>query len=272
MMQVGGMFVHGNSVGAAYVLLALGAGANLGLIAWAWRTYGLRKAVTFLALFVAVVTGIAYAIEDPLYSAGSIDRPHTHAFDVYACPFPARTPNLPQLAWGRLVRDLPLYEVAGLSGVVVLMIAGIGVARFDPTGRLDAALAKPPEPAAEEDASWLHAEVPGPVLGGVAIAGLVALSLVGCFVYYPAPAETLEDMKMVRADALSYASSRDVEKAVKSIARYDDLTRRLQVGFYLRNLSLSEYQQSKARVLRRPVGATQGRHRSGGVRRGAGAD
>lgn len=250
MMQVGGMFVHGNSVGAAYVLLALGAGANLGLIAWAWHTYGGRRAAAFLSLFVVVVTGIAFAVEDPLYSAGSVDRPHTHAFDVYACPFRSSTSGMAKKVWTRLTEDLPLFEVVALSCVGVLVVVGFGVGLLNPTGRLEAALAKPPEPAANEEESWLNAEVPGPVLGGVAIAGLVALSVVGCFVYYPAPAETLEDMKMVRADALSYAGAHDIENAVKSIARYDDLTRRLQVGHYLRKLSVSEYQQSKARVLR----------------------
>ena len=249
MMQVGGMFVHGNSVGAAYILLALGAGANLGLLVWAWRTYGLRPAAAFLLLFVAVVTCIAYAIEDPLYSAGSVDKPHTHAFDVYACPFRSSSSDLPLKVWQKLTADVPLFEVVGLSCVGMLFVVGVGVSKFDPDGRIDTALAKPPEPT-EEPASWMNAEVPGPVLGGVAIVGLVVLSVVGCFVYYPAPEETLEDMKMVRADALSYAFSRDVENTVKSIARYDDLTRRLQVGYYLRNLSLSEYQQTKARVLR----------------------
>ncbi|MEO0529026.1 MAG: permease [Planctomycetota bacterium] len=250
MMQVGGMFVHGNSVGAAYVLLALGAGANLGLVAWAWRSYGLRKAAVFLSLFVVVVMGIAYAIEDPLYSAGSVDHPHTHAFDVYACPFRAGQGALPQKAWAKLSGEIALYEVVGLASVVTLTAVGLGVARFDPNGRIDAALVKQSEVDADERASWMNAEVPGPVLGGVAIAGLVALSIVGCFVYFPPPAETLEEMNYVRADALSYSSTRDVENAEKSIARYDDLTRRLQVGYYLRNLTLSEYQQSKARVLR----------------------
>ena len=78
----------------------------------------------------------------------------------------------------------------------------------------------------------------------------MALSIVGCFVFYPAPSETLEDMSYVRADALTYASSRNVEKAVKSIAKYDDLTRKLQVGYYLRQLELTDYQQAKARALR----------------------
>ena len=52
------------------------------------------------------------------------------------------------------------------------------------------------------------------------------------------------------ADALSYAMSKDVDNAVKSIARYDDLTRKLQVGYYLRNLEVDEFQQARARVLR----------------------
>ena len=40
MSQLGSMFQHANSVGAAFVLLTLGAGINLGLIAWVFRNYG----------------------------------------------------------------------------------------------------------------------------------------------------------------------------------------------------------------------------------------
>ena len=40
MSQLGSMFQHGNSVGAAFTLLTLGAGTNLGLIWWMDRSYG----------------------------------------------------------------------------------------------------------------------------------------------------------------------------------------------------------------------------------------
>ena len=110
MMQVGGMFVHGNSVGAAYVLLSLGTGANLGLIAWSWNTYGFRRAIVFLAIFVAVVLAIAYGVSDTLYSAGDVDHPHTHAFDVYACPFPpSRRDGLPGRVWTKLSEDAETF-------------------------------------------------------------------------------------------------------------------------------------------------------------------
>ncbi|MEM8945769.1 MAG: permease [Planctomycetota bacterium] len=251
MMQVGGMFVHGNSVGAAYVLLSLGTGANLGLIAWAWKTYGLRRALSFVVSFTAVVMVIAYAVNDPLYSAGDVERPHTHAFDVYACPFHASAGgNLPAKAWKKLASDAQLYEVTSLAAVLCVFAFGIGLRYRDPEHRVEAALAKTVDTASAAPSSWLDVTVPGPVLGATAIVGLIVVSVVGCFVYYPEPAETLEDMRYVKADALSYASSKDVEKAVKSIKRYDDLTRKLQVGYYLRSWEISEYQQAKAKLLR----------------------
>jgi hypothetical protein len=251
MMQVGGMFVHGNSVGAAYVLLSLGAGANLGLIAWAWHTYGLKRAMVFLLAFIAVVLAIAYAINDPLYSAGNVERPHTHAFDVYACPFsPSNNTNLPEKAWTKLKESAQLYELTALFAVACLMAVGLVLRVWDPDQHLEAFLATANAQEPSVQVSWLNATVPGPVLGLTAILGLIAISVVGCFVYYPAPDQTLEDMRYVKADALSYASAKDVEKAVKSIEAFDDLTRKLQVGYYMRTWHISEYQQAKAKLLR----------------------
>lgn len=250
MMQVGGMFVHGNSVGAAYVLLSLGTGANLGLIAWAWRTYGMKRALVFLSTFIMVVMTIAYVINDPLYSAGDVERPHTHAFDVYACPFSASaTDYLPSKAWKKLTSDAQLYEVTSLAAVMSVLALGLFLKIGNIGQRIEAILAKPAEDVSSQP-TLLNANVPGPVLGSTAIVGLIVLSVVGCFVYYPSPDETFEDMRYVKADALSYASSKDVEKAVKSIERYDDLTRKLQVGYYLRTWEISEFQQAKAKLLR----------------------
>lgn len=251
MMQVGGMFVHGNSVGAAYVLLSLGTGANLGLIAWAWHTYGFKKALVFLVVFIAVVMAIAYAIEDPLYSAGDVEHPHTHAFDVYACPFSQNTKaNLPLKVWANLSEEAQLYELAALAAVTCLFVVGLVLRIWDPNQELERSLEKEEPQETNEQPSWLNMTVPGPVLGVTAILGLIAVSVVGCFVYFPAPDETLEEMQYVKTDALSYAIAKDVEKAVRSIERYDDLTRRLQVGYYLRNWELSDFQQAKAKLLR----------------------
>jgi uncharacterized membrane protein YraQ (UPF0718 family) len=248
MMQVGGMFVHGNSVGAAFVLLALGTGANLGLLAWAWHAYGFRRAATFLGLFVAVVMAIAYAIEQPLYSAGNVDRPHTHAFDCYACPYAPSSSNLPARTWSTLRDDARPYETIALGCCALLGAAGAVLRVKDPQGGWERFLALAPPPATEKRL-W-NRQVPGPVLGGVGLAGLVALSIVGCYAYYPPPEQTLEDLQIVHADALTAAMSKQAEQAVASLKIYDDLTRKLQVGYYLRHYHVDEFQQLRAKVLR----------------------
>jgi len=84
----------------------------------------------------------------------------------------------------------------------------------------------------------------------VILAGLVAASIVGCYVYYPPPSETLNEMRFVRAEAMSAVASKDTVNATRNLEHYDELTRRLQVGYYLRRGELSDFQRSKCRVLR----------------------
>jgi hypothetical protein len=246
MMQVGSMFVHGNSVGAAFVLLALGGGANLGLIAWAWANYGIRRTLVFLALFIGVVLAVAYAVEDPFYSAGAVEHPHTHAFDVYSNPFSEGQSNLPRTTAEKLAGDVQSYQLFGLAGVVLLVATGFALR---PPTRRDA-VERFLTTAPASNGPKRDVEIPAPVLGAVGVALLVLLSILGCFVYYPSPSETLADMAYAKADALSEAAGKNVELATKAIARYDDLSRRLEVGYYLRNGELSDFQRAKANALR----------------------
>ena len=254
MQQVGGMFVHGNSVGAAYVLLSLGAGANLGLLAWAARNYGFRRAAAFLGIFVSVVLAIAYAIEEPLYTAGNVEFSHTHAFDGYSSPFLAGQHSgwdtLPGRAMKLLVAKAEAFEWIGLGALSLVLLFGVGLRIADSRDRLGGYLAQEDERPDGEPEGWLDRQVPAPVLGGVAIVGLVVLSLVGCFIYYPPPEVTLRDLRDIRGDALVYARQHKAPMAVKSIERYDELTRKLQVGYYLRHGTPDEFQRLRAKALR----------------------
>ena len=94
MVQLASMFEHGNSVGAAFALLTLGAGVNLGLIAWMIQAYGMRRTAVGFSLLWMLVIVLAYAVDKPLYPHG-VDPPgHTHAFDAYCCPFLPSEPSL----------------------------------------------------------------------------------------------------------------------------------------------------------------------------------
>jgi len=85
------------------------------------------------------------------------------------------------------------------------------------------------------------------------LAGLVALSVVGCYAYYPAPDEVQEEMRIVRVEILSGASSRDLERVLHFTPELERWTRMLEVGYFLRNFELRPYQSMQAHLLRKKI-------------------
>jgi len=80
--------------------------------------------------------------------------------------------------------------------------------------------------------------VPGPVLGVVALLGLVAFSVVALFIYYPAPDQAFAEIVQVRTEAIVAVRTGKTEEAVRRIQQWDLLTRKLQVGVFLRTGSM----------------------------------
>jgi uncharacterized membrane protein YraQ (UPF0718 family) len=249
MSQLGSMFQHANSVGAAFVLLTLGAGINLGLLAWILRTYGLIRGLSWMVILLVVVLGLAYAIEDPLYPRGIEPPGHTHAFDVYCQPFHPGTPDLPRAVLSKLKEDIKPFEQVGLTVLASLAALGLLLKALDRHFRVEEWLERVPV-SSRSDRGWLDAHVSAPVLGGVSLGGVVALSIVGCFAYYPDPKEVFEEMYILRGEVLTAATSGDRKHAEHYIPIWDDWTRRLQVGVFLREGSLNPYRRMKAKVFR----------------------
>lgn len=247
MGQLGMMFQHANSPGAAFVLLALGAGMNLGLAAWMWRQYGFKRCAVWFALLMVVVLGLAYGVDRPLFPHEVDPADHTHAFDIYTNPFHGPTPNVTHVAIEKLKRDTQPYEryACLLLGVVVL--AGLLMNGIDRTGRIETWLESKPETPV---AGKLDVVVPGSVLGGLALLGLVIASLVGCYAYYPAPEEALEQMNTARVGACSAAMQGDEVETKYWVDIYQDWSRKLEVGSFLRDWQLSDYHRIKTRILR----------------------
>ncbi len=246
MSQLGMMFQHANSPGAAFVLLTLGAGMNTGLLAWMLRQYGGRRSLVWFALLFAIVLGLAYGVDKPLFPTAVQPADHTHAFDVYCRPFHDGAVGLPQASIERIARDTAVFERYTALGL--LIVAGLGgvVNLADRRQRLERWLERPAPSAARS----FDVVVPGPVLGGIALLGLVVVSIVGCYAYYPPASEVAEEMVIAKAEAMSGALSGDVEHAKYWIEIYDDWSRKLEVGCFLRDGHLSDYHRAKAALLR----------------------
>ncbi len=96
-------------------------------------------------------------------------------------------------------------------------------------------------------------EVPAPILAATVLIGLIAFSIVACFAYYPHPAETLEEVAMVRSEVFSAARSGNSEMGLHWIELWDDWSRRMEVATFLRTGSVRPYQRVQGYLLRKKL-------------------
>ncbi len=249
MMQIGSMFQHGNSVGAAFVLLVIGAGVNLGTALWTWRSYGLRATLTWLALLFVIVLTIAFAIEHPLYLDGQDEQDHTHAFDRYTSPFHEGATDMASQVAFRLRENTALDGKFGLLALALLLGLGAAARLVDRKWPIDEFFTR----GAEES---FHATslggrpLPPSVIGGTALVGLVAFSIFACYIVYPEPSETCEDMRIISTVTVTAAMTGDWETAERHLKIWEDLSRKLEVGVYLREFALSPERKRATENLR----------------------
>jgi uncharacterized protein len=232
MMRLGLMFEHGNSVGAGFALFELGIGVNLGLLIWLMSLFGWRRVLAWTGLVAAATLVLAYAGERPLYFAQE-EVSHTHAFDEWTSPFGSGATADLGIVGDKLLQKVEVLEPVALSGLALLVLLGLLLGKFDRQGRVENWLTKAP-PSSDRPVSVWNRDVPGPVLGVVALIGLILFSVVALYIYYPAPKEAFAEIIRVRADAIVAVNTGHKEEAIRQIQQWDLLTRKLQVGVFIR--------------------------------------
>ena len=125
MGQLGMMFQHANSPGAAFILLVVGAGVNLGTIFWLASKYGLRPVAMWFGTLMLIVIGIAYAINRPLIPPGVDPSAHTHAFDIYTNAIHHLDSASGKFALEKLQEKFTLVEQIMLTLVGVMFFLGL---------------------------------------------------------------------------------------------------------------------------------------------------
>lgn len=247
MGQLGSMFQHGNSVGAAFILLSFGAGMNLGMLWWMGAVYGPLRASVWVGIILSVVLVLSYAIERPLYPKDIEPANHTHAFDIYCRAFENGAAAPAQMAWEKLKKETQPFEVVCMKVLGAIFAAGVVLRLVDPNQKTEAWLARP---SPDRPKGRFDVDVPGHVLGLVGLGAVVAVSIVGCFAYYPDKNECLEELRLAKVEAFSAAMSGNHDQAAYWIPVCEDWLRRLQVGVYLREFGLSDYHRARAKVFR----------------------
>jgi uncharacterized protein len=259
MSQLGMMFQHANSPGAAFALLIMGTGLNLATPIWFGRHYGWKAAALWLLSLFVIVVGISYAINKPLIPHGIDPAGHTHAFDIYANPLTIfhkiDFPTIKEMVTKH--KDISELVSVALLGLVAASGLLLRFLKID-----EASLIK--NSKASSFASSLEAQdapirrgfdivVAPSVIGVTMLIGLVALSIVACFAYYPSPQECLEEIRVSRAECLSGANSGNVEHALAYLPIWEDWSRRLEVGTFIRTGEIRPYQRMQGHLIRKKL-------------------
>lgn len=246
MSQIGGMFQHGNSVGAAFSLLILGAGVNLGLLCWFAVAFGVRRVLIFIALLMSLTIGLAYAMDKPLYPKGVSPAGHTHAFDIYTHPYQKGQTNLSSRAAEEVGEYIAKKGSHGLQFLAALGVIGILFQIVERRWDLASWFQ-----SREQTPSRFDIVLPTWIIGLVACGGLVALSVIGTYLYYPEPNAMLnQTLSQINGNCVQAANTGDWDGVEKWVPLCDDLSRRLEVGVFLRQGSVSEFKRAKAKAYR----------------------
>lgn len=251
MSQLGMMFQHANAPGAAFALLILGTGMNLATPYWFARHYGSKASAVWMISLVLIVLGIAYCINKPLMPSGVEPAGHTHAFDIYTNPISAAHHGLWATAKESLVKQVDLAGWVALAGLGMLVIVGttlrvLGVDEeklVTSAGNTDTLSRR----------TNFDVVVPRKVIGATLLSGLVAMSVVACYAYYPPPNECLEEIALARAECLSAANSGDPEHALFWLPIWEEWSRRLEVGTFLRRGEVRRYQSMQGYLVRKKL-------------------
>ncbi len=251
MSQLGMMFQHANSPGAAFTLLILGTGMNFATPLWFGKHYGWKAAATWLVGLSVIVIAISYVINKQLVPPGVHPAGHTHAFDIYANPLSSLHQSMWATAQEAVLKQADIAGLIALAVLAVFVVIGLTLRALD-IDESSVALAVSPTPEVMTPRRF-DVIVPRGVVGATMLAGLVTLSVVACFAYYPSPQECLKEISLARGECLSAALSGDKDHALFWLPVWEEWSRRLEVGTFLRRGELRRYQSMQAYLIRKKL-------------------
>ena len=251
-VQVASMFQHGNSVAAAFALLTLGTGVNLGLLLWMIRHYTLRRSLVWLGCLVTIVLVMSYSLDRPLRPKGIEPADHTHAFDTYCNPFTSGDQSYWTSAKRILQDSATPAEIVSLGFVAAMLALGGLNVWLDPKNRWMQWLLRAPSIDAtdlvKKPGGMRDVVLPEWVIACVSLGGLVVASVLGCFLYYPPVSEIRKEMHSIEAEMFTAYQSQEWDTLEYWIPIQEDWAHKMKVSAYLRGKPLDRYTDLKLQV------------------------
>lgn len=247
MMHFGLIVQDGYSLGAAFALILLGAGANVGVANWLRRDYGFRSLALFIVLLLGSTLVIGLTADRTIIHGEATVEDHTHAFDSFT-----RLSRVdPDKAgwswlWDTLRRGMRADETVGLVVLVLMFALGMFLKRTTVSTQIDELLSTPPvhEDGPETSGSGINAALTPKQLVLSGVVSVVAFAILGLYLFYPPADSLIGEINDIRADLYSAVDEGNVTEARRRIEQFRRQASKLPMCTRLRNGTVTPEQQS----------------------------
>lgn len=244
MMHFGHIVQDGYSLGAAFALIVLGAGANVGVANWLRRDYGARALLLFVSLLIVSTLVIGLTADRTIADGNATVADHTHAFDPFT-RLAQVPPDRANIGWAisQVKKDMLPHETYGLAILVGMMFVGVVLRLLGDRVDVERLFAASPKgPVAEQESKWDRALSPAQLACAGAVCA-IALATVGLYVFYPSTSELMDEISDIRVEVYYAVREGDVEETRRRIAQWKMQAEKLPTSRLIRTGSVSAAQR-----------------------------
>ncbi len=239
MMHFGLIVRDGYSLGAAFALIVLGAGANVGVANWLRRDYGLKSLALFVGLLIGSTLVIGFTADRTIIHGAAKATDHTHAFDPFTrlSAVPSEHANVPWI-YAEVQKSMTPDRFWGLMLLCLIALAGICLrvagnrVRIEHLLKADVSL----DPSARN--TRRENSLSSVQLCVVGIGCVLAAGTIGLYIFYP-PADTLiKDMNNIRVAVYDGIREEDPIETARRIEQWKSCLRKFPTSVEIRFDSL----------------------------------
>ena len=234
MMHFGQIVRDGYSLGAAFALIVLGAGANVGVANWLRRDYGPKSLALFVSLLLGPTLIIGLAADRTIIHGSANATDHTHAFDSFT-----RLPTVPagnaNLRWlySQVLQSMTTDKVWGLGLLTLFAVAGVTLRLLGDRCNIDRLLVPEQSETDSSNPRW-NPSLSAFQLFVVGVLCLLAAATIGLYIFYPPADDLIEDMNNIRVSLYEAVKEKDAVETTRRIAQWRSHIRKLPASVRIR--------------------------------------
>lgn len=278
-MEIMTQFEHvvrdGYSLGAAFMLAVLGAGANMAVLNWVRRDYGLWKLFQLVFVFFISTYLFSLIMEWLPWRIALSSVDHTHAFDSYT-RLPGGETGVASIfaIWGSVLNDADIAQKIGFIILTLLFLSSFILNRFiyKASGGLEGKISAFIKKSQTNSENEMPSETLGEKRVSISVLLPIGLSmaLVGAYLFgtiiYDSPKLTVTKMGDIRGEYTQAILRGDLVEIELRMNQMDFLASQLDMGYLLRHFRLPEGSSSLVSEYRKRVSVVKEFSHDGDIR------